>query len=125
MPCRRLMVRRRVALTPYLLQAEATQVEGMGHLECTGGWASGCRVGAREGGHLKSEKSRAKSLAFCVTALHLSADSLLLWRGFSKGPHHVGRLRNAKIHVERAVKVGGNGVVGVVVVATLTSLSYP
>ncbi|XP_031238750.1 tubulin monoglycylase TTLL3 isoform X4 [Mastomys coucha] len=31
-------------------------------------------------------------------------DSLLLWRGFSKGPHHVGRLRNAKIHVERAVK---------------------
>ncbi|GAB1291151.1 Tubulin monoglycylase TTLL3 [Apodemus speciosus] len=31
-------------------------------------------------------------------------DSLLLWRGFSKGPHHMGRLRNAKIHVERAVK---------------------
>ncbi|XP_050004343.1 tubulin monoglycylase TTLL3 isoform X2 [Alexandromys fortis] len=31
-------------------------------------------------------------------------DSLVLWRGFSKGPHHMGRLRNAKIHVERAVK---------------------
>ncbi|XP_040593451.1 tubulin monoglycylase TTLL3 isoform X3 [Mesocricetus auratus] len=31
-------------------------------------------------------------------------DSLILWRGFSKGPHHMGRLRNAKIHVERAVK---------------------
>ncbi|XP_027284877.1 tubulin monoglycylase TTLL3 isoform X5 [Cricetulus griseus] len=31
-------------------------------------------------------------------------DSLVLWRGFSKGPHHVGRLRNAKIHVERAIK---------------------
>ncbi|XP_051011033.1 tubulin monoglycylase TTLL3 [Acomys russatus] len=28
----------------------------------------------------------------------------LLWRGFSKRPHHMGRLRNAKIHVERAVK---------------------
>jgi hypothetical protein len=39
----------------------------------------------------------------------------------------MGRLRNAKIHVERAVKVGGDGVVVVVVVAaaTLTSLSYP
>nr|XP_042129747.1 tubulin monoglycylase TTLL3 isoform X5 [Peromyscus maniculatus bairdii] len=31
-------------------------------------------------------------------------DSLVLWRGFSKGPHSMGRLRNAKIHVERAVK---------------------
>ncbi|CAO2606143.1 Tubulin monoglycylase TTLL3 [Lemmus lemmus] len=31
-------------------------------------------------------------------------DSLVLWRGFSKGPHHMGRLRNAKIHVERAIK---------------------
>ncbi|XP_036037217.1 tubulin monoglycylase TTLL3 isoform X3 [Onychomys torridus] len=31
-------------------------------------------------------------------------DSLVLWRGFSKGPHPMGRLRNAKIHVERAVK---------------------
>uniref|UniRef100_A0A8C6RBU0 Tubulin tyrosine ligase-like family, member 3 n=1 Tax=Nannospalax galili TaxID=1026970 RepID=A0A8C6RBU0_NANGA len=30
--------------------------------------------------------------------------SLVLWRGFSKGPHHMGRLRNAKIHVERAIK---------------------
>ncbi|XP_048643048.1 tubulin monoglycylase TTLL3 isoform X4 [Marmota marmota marmota] len=30
--------------------------------------------------------------------------SLVLWRGFSKTPHHMGRLRNAKIHVERAVK---------------------
>lgn len=31
-------------------------------------------------------------------------DSLLLWRGVTKGPNHMGRLRNAKIHVERAVK---------------------
>uniref|UniRef100_A0A8C6N2V6 Tubulin tyrosine ligase-like family, member 3 n=1 Tax=Mus spicilegus TaxID=10103 RepID=A0A8C6N2V6_MUSSI len=31
-------------------------------------------------------------------------DSLLLWRGLTKGPNHMGRLRNAKIHVERAVK---------------------
>ncbi|XP_046281587.1 tubulin monoglycylase TTLL3 isoform X3 [Marmota monax] len=30
--------------------------------------------------------------------------SLVLWRGFSKTPHHMGRLGNAKIHVERAVK---------------------
>ncbi|XP_069871602.1 tubulin monoglycylase TTLL3-like isoform X3 [Dipodomys merriami] len=27
-----------------------------------------------------------------------------LWQGFSKASHHMGRLRNAKIHVERAVK---------------------
>ncbi|OWK02727.1 hypothetical protein Celaphus_00010323 [Cervus elaphus hippelaphus] len=33
--------------------------------------------------------------------------SLVLWRGFSKASQHMGRLRNAKIHVERAVKVGG------------------
>lgn len=38
---------------------------------------------------------------------HLSAGSLVLWRGFSKTSHHMGRLRNARIHVERAVKVGG------------------
>ncbi|KAB0378269.1 hypothetical protein FD755_009847 [Muntiacus reevesi] len=30
--------------------------------------------------------------------------SLVLWRGFSKASQHMGRLRNAKIHVERAVK---------------------
>ncbi|XP_076972721.1 tubulin monoglycylase TTLL3 isoform X3 [Tamandua tetradactyla] len=30
--------------------------------------------------------------------------SLGLWRGFSKVSHHMGGLRNAKIHVERAVK---------------------
>ncbi|XP_049718233.1 tubulin monoglycylase TTLL3 isoform X2 [Elephas maximus indicus] len=30
--------------------------------------------------------------------------SFVLWRGFSKASHHMGRLRNAKIHVERAVK---------------------
>ncbi|XP_077714031.1 tubulin monoglycylase TTLL3 isoform X7 [Canis aureus] len=30
--------------------------------------------------------------------------SLVLWRGFSKPSHHMGRLRNARIHVERAVK---------------------
>eukprot|EP00073_Rattus_norvegicus_P046030 XP_017448178.1 PREDICTED: tubulin monoglycylase TTLL3 isoform X1 [Rattus norvegicus] len=37
--------------------------------------------------------------------LECTRDSLLLWRGFTKGtPHHMGRLRNAKIHVERAVK---------------------
>uniref|UniRef100_M3Z0A8 Tubulin tyrosine ligase like 3 n=1 Tax=Mustela putorius furo TaxID=9669 RepID=M3Z0A8_MUSPF len=30
--------------------------------------------------------------------------SLVLWRGFSKSSHHMGRLRNARIHVERAVK---------------------
>ncbi|XP_040484426.1 tubulin monoglycylase TTLL3 isoform X11 [Ursus maritimus] len=30
--------------------------------------------------------------------------SLALWRGFSKPSHHMGRLRNARIHVERAVK---------------------
>ncbi|XP_039087268.1 tubulin monoglycylase TTLL3 isoform X3 [Hyaena hyaena] len=30
--------------------------------------------------------------------------SLVLWRGFSKTSHHMGRLRNARIHVERAVK---------------------
>nr|XP_042129742.1 tubulin monoglycylase TTLL3 isoform X1 [Peromyscus maniculatus bairdii] len=35
---------------------------------------------------------------------HRIQDSLVLWRGFSKGPHSMGRLRNAKIHVERAVK---------------------
>ncbi|ELW63498.1 Tubulin monoglycylase TTLL3 [Tupaia chinensis] len=33
-----------------------------------------------------------------------SDGSLVLWRGLSKTPHHMGRLRNAKIHVERAVK---------------------
>ncbi|OBS79361.1 hypothetical protein A6R68_18221 [Neotoma lepida] len=33
-------------------------------------------------------------------------DSLVLWRGFSKGPQPMGRLRNAKIHVERAIKRG-------------------
>ncbi|XP_021493336.1 tubulin monoglycylase TTLL3 isoform X8 [Meriones unguiculatus] len=37
-------------------------------------------------------------------ALQPPDDSLLLWRGFSKGSQHMGRLRNAKIHVERAVK---------------------
>ncbi|XP_030891082.1 tubulin monoglycylase TTLL3-like [Leptonychotes weddellii] len=31
--------------------------------------------------------------------------SLVLWRGFSKPSHHMGRLRNARIHVERAVKI--------------------
>ncbi|XP_019603807.2 tubulin monoglycylase TTLL3 isoform X3 [Rhinolophus sinicus] len=30
--------------------------------------------------------------------------SLVRWPGFSKASHHMGRLRNAKIHVERAVK---------------------
>ncbi|XP_072797915.1 tubulin monoglycylase TTLL3 isoform X13 [Vicugna pacos] len=30
--------------------------------------------------------------------------SLVLWGGFSKTIHHMGRLRNARIHVERAVK---------------------
>ncbi|XP_062969670.1 tubulin monoglycylase TTLL3 isoform X2 [Cynocephalus volans] len=30
--------------------------------------------------------------------------SLVLWPGFSKASHHMGRLRNAKIHVDRAVK---------------------
>ncbi|XP_020924967.1 tubulin monoglycylase TTLL3 isoform X2 [Sus scrofa] len=30
--------------------------------------------------------------------------SLVLWRGFSKASQYMGRLRNAKIHVERAVK---------------------
>ncbi|XP_057410223.1 tubulin monoglycylase TTLL3 isoform X9 [Balaenoptera acutorostrata] len=30
--------------------------------------------------------------------------SLVLWRGFSKASQHMGRLRNAKIHVERAIK---------------------
>ncbi|XP_053454706.1 tubulin monoglycylase TTLL3 isoform X4 [Nycticebus coucang] len=30
--------------------------------------------------------------------------SLVFWPGFSKASHHMGRLRNAKIHVERAVK---------------------
>ncbi|KAM9186269.1 tubulin monoglycylase TTLL3-like isoform 1-T1 [Dugong dugon] len=30
--------------------------------------------------------------------------SFVLWRGFSKASHHMGRLGNAKIHVERAVK---------------------
>ncbi|XP_023392666.1 tubulin monoglycylase TTLL3-like isoform X2 [Pteropus vampyrus] len=30
--------------------------------------------------------------------------SLVLWRGFSKASHHMSRLGNAKIHVERAVK---------------------
>nr|XP_045371258.1 tubulin monoglycylase TTLL3 isoform X1 [Camelus bactrianus] len=30
--------------------------------------------------------------------------SLVLWGGFSKTVHHMGRLRNARIHVERAVK---------------------
>nr|XP_059878995.1 tubulin monoglycylase TTLL3 [Delphinus delphis] len=35
---------------------------------------------------------------------HLSAGSLVLWRGFSKASQHMGRLRNAKIHVERAIK---------------------
>ncbi|XP_076796364.1 tubulin monoglycylase TTLL3 isoform X2 [Arvicanthis niloticus] len=36
--------------------------------------------------------------------LKCTGDSVLLWRGLNKGPHHMGRLRNAKIHVERAVK---------------------
>nr|XP_060487664.1 tubulin monoglycylase TTLL3 isoform X4 [Panthera onca] len=34
----------------------------------------------------------------------LVGGSLVLWRGFSKASHHMGRLRNARIHVERAVK---------------------
>lgn len=51
-------------LTPYRLQAEATRVEGMGNLQCIGGWASGYRVGTREGGHLKSEKSLGQASSF-------------------------------------------------------------
>ncbi|KAM8758943.1 tubulin monoglycylase TTLL3 isoform 2-T2 [Rhynchonycteris naso] len=34
----------------------------------------------------------------------LQDGSLVLWPGFSKASNHMGRLRNAKIHVERAVK---------------------
>lgn len=45
--------------------------------------------------------------AYPTPTPHLSAGSLVLWRGFSKASQHMGRLRNAKIHVERAVKVGG------------------
>lgn len=89
----------------------------MGNLKSSGDWASGYRVGAPG----VREVLGPSPPAFCVPALLLSTDSLILWRGFSKGPHHMGRLRNAKIHVERAVKVGGDGVV----VATLTSFSYP
>ena len=51
-------------LTPYRLQAEAARVEGMGNLQCIGGWASGYRVGTREGGHLKSEKSLGQASSF-------------------------------------------------------------
>ncbi|XP_068838867.1 tubulin monoglycylase TTLL3 isoform X5 [Capricornis sumatraensis] len=42
--------------------------------------------------------------AYPTPTPHLSAGSLVLWRGFSKASQHMGRLRNAKIHVERAVK---------------------
>ncbi|XP_059246253.1 tubulin monoglycylase TTLL3 isoform X11 [Mustela nigripes] len=34
----------------------------------------------------------------------VAGGSLVLWRGFSKSSHHMGRLRNARKHVERAVK---------------------
>nr|XP_020743158.1 LOW QUALITY PROTEIN: tubulin monoglycylase TTLL3 [Odocoileus virginianus texanus] len=37
-------------------------------------------------------------------SLETGQGSLVLWRGFSKASQHMGRLRNAKIHVERAVK---------------------
>nr|XP_048294549.1 tubulin monoglycylase TTLL3 isoform X2 [Myodes glareolus] len=65
--------------------------------------------------HLSSARDTASSHPVCSrlpstldeplpTASPPPDDSLVLWRGFSKGPHHMGRLRNAKIHVERAVK---------------------
>lgn len=113
--------RRQAALRPWWLQRKVARVEGMGHLESIADWASECRVGARERMHLRSEKSLDPPPSFLCSCSHLSADSLVLWRGFSKGPHHMGRLRNAKIHVERAVKVGGDRVV----VATFTSFLYP
>lgn len=53
------------------------------------------------------ERLQAEPPASPIPTLHLSAGSLVLWRGFSKPSHHMGRLRNARIHVERAVKVGG------------------
>jgi hypothetical protein len=54
------------------------------------------------------EKPWAQPLAYPVLApSRLSSGSLVLWRGFSK-TSHMGRLRNAKIHVERAIKVGGD-----------------
>lgn len=59
-------------LTPYRLQTKAAKVEGMGTLECTRGWASRYRVGAREGGHLESEKSLGQAssfLCFCSASL--------------------------------------------------------
>uniref|UniRef100_A0A8C0WL85 Tubulin monoglycylase TTLL3 n=1 Tax=Castor canadensis TaxID=51338 RepID=A0A8C0WL85_CASCN len=50
------------------------------------------------------EKPWAQPLAYPVLApSRLSSGSLVLWRGFSK-TSHMGRLRNAKIHVERAIK---------------------
>uniref|UniRef100_A0A452UXJ3 Tubulin tyrosine ligase like 3 n=1 Tax=Ursus maritimus TaxID=29073 RepID=A0A452UXJ3_URSMA len=67
--------------------------------------ASACRLGhafesLAEGTHAQS----AEPPACPIPTLHLSAGSLALWRGFSKPSHHMGRLRNARIHVERAVK---------------------
>ncbi|XP_037657223.1 tubulin monoglycylase TTLL3-like isoform X2 [Choloepus didactylus] len=52
----------------------------------------------------KTPRPRPSYLPLSTPTPHLPAGSLVLWQGFSKVSHHMGRLRNAKIHVERAVK---------------------
>lgn len=56
--------------------------------EGAGAWAKGARSDAR-----------------LSPTTHLSTGSLVLWPGLSKKSPHMDRLRNAKIYVERAVKV--------------------
>lgn len=68
---------------------------------------AGIRRRAVEDEH-PDEEWRERRGAYPSPTAHLSAGSLVLWRGFSKASLHMGRLRNAKIHVERAIKVGGS-----------------
>uniref|UniRef100_A0A8C0QXR9 Tubulin tyrosine ligase like 3 n=2 Tax=Canis lupus dingo TaxID=286419 RepID=A0A8C0QXR9_CANLU len=66
---------------------------------------SGSPAPARRLGHAFGPPARGAEPPACpIPAPRLSAGSLVLWRGFSKPSHHMGRLRNARIHVERAVK---------------------
>uniref|UniRef100_A0A452R6F3 Tubulin tyrosine ligase like 3 n=1 Tax=Ursus americanus TaxID=9643 RepID=A0A452R6F3_URSAM len=66
--------------------------------------ASACRLGHAFESCRTVRPVSAEPPACLIPTLHLSAGSLALWRGFSKPSHHMGRLRNARIHVERAVK---------------------
>lgn len=89
------------------------------------GWREGMGVGRRaaKGGHPDEGRRQRRGVAiggekrswaetlgpgpvYPATTPHLSAGFPVLWRGSSKASH-MNRLRNAKIYVERAVKVRG------------------